>query len=337
MITENTTTRHTPIWQKQLANVITDLDELLQLLQLKPQNLPAQFQACHDFALRVPRDFVNRMQVGNPNDPLLLQVLPQGQELVITPGYQTDPLQEQDAIATPGLLHKYYGRVLLTLTSACAINCRYCFRRHFPYADNNPNLEQWSLALGYIAQDPTISEVILSGGDPLIIKDSMLETLLNKLSEIPHLQRLRIHSRLPVVLPERVTSELLATLMATRLNVVMVIHSNHANEIDASVNKALSKLREAKIPLLNQSVLLKSVNDNAQTLIALSEKLFAAGVLPYYLHSLDAVQGAAHFNVAEEKAHDLIAAMQEKLPGYLVPKLVREIPGKKSKTILLRD
>lgn len=335
MITENAIVRHTPRWQKELANAITDLSELLKLLQLQPQDLPAQSRACDSFTLRVPRGFLRRMQAGNPNDPLLLQVLPQGQELVVTPGYHKDPLREQNAIVTPGLLHKYHGRVLLTLTSACAINCRYCFRRHFPYADNNPNQAQWMEAIKYIQQNPTITEVILSGGDPLVIKDSMLQNLIDKLDAIPHLQRLRIHSRLPIVLPQRITPELLALLTASRLQVIMIIHSNHANEIDATVMKSLTKIRGAMIPVLNQSVLLKNINDNADTLITLSEKLFAAGVLPYYLHLLDPVQGAAHFDVAEEKAKNLIALMQEKLPGYLVPRLVRETAGEGSKTVLL--
>jgi EF-P beta-lysylation protein EpmB len=271
---------------------------------------------------------------GDRHDPLLLQVLPTAAESVQSPGYQCDPLGELHAMPAPGVLHKYRGRALLTVTGACAIHCRYCFRRHFPYSDANPANGNLQRSLDYLARQPDIQEIILSGGDPLTLSNARLQSLAEQLAAIPQLHTLRIHTRLPVVLPERVDTGLLAWLGRQSLQVVMVIHCNHPNEIDASVTGALRQIRDAGATLLNQSVLLHRVNDDAATLTRLSEALFAAGVLPYYLHLLDKVQGAAHFAVSQETAKQLLAALRASLPGYLVPRLVRDIPGQHSKSPL---
>lgn len=321
-------------WQDALSNLVTDPGELLKLLELDDSLLNAAYAAARLFPLRVPRGFVARMQKGNVNDPLLKQVLPLGAELHEATGYQTDPLQELSANPVPGLLHKYHGRVLVTLTSACAVHCRYCFRRHFPYAENNPGTAGWEKIFAYIKQNDSISEVILSGGDPLSVSDKLLTRFTDQLIQIPHVKRLRIHTRLPVVLPERVTETFIQWLSTLPFNTVMVIHMNHPNELNSDVRHALLALRSAGIPLLNQAVLLKGVNDDADVLVALSDTLFAAGVLPYYLHVLDKVQGAAHFDIALEAAQQLHATLTQVLPGYLVPKLVCEEAGALSKTVL---
>lgn len=318
-------------WQIALADAITDLSGLLAAVKLDAPDIGASATAVRQFPLRVPRGFVARMRPGDPNDPLLLQVLPHAKELEWAPGFSTDPLQEKRVNYIPGLLHKYHGRVLLTVTSGCAVNCRYCFRRHFPYEDNNPGTEGWNDALEYIAAHADIREVIFSGGDPLLVKDAPLGALINKIAQIPHVKRLRIHTRLPVVLPERVTPGLVNCLTATRLQPVVVVHCNHANEIDDHVRAAIRDLTAARITVFNQSVLLKGVNDSVAALLDLSEALFAAGVVPYYLHLLDKVQGSAHFEVSETEAQQLLSGLLQQLPGYLVPKLVREQPGAKSK------
>jgi EF-P beta-lysylation protein EpmB len=274
------------------------------------------------------------MHRGDSRDPLLLQVLPVQQEAQETTGFLRDPLEELDSMPVPGLLHKYQGRALLTVTGACAVHCRYCFRRHFPYAEANPVTGHWPQSIEYIRQHPDITEVILSGGDPLTLSDDRLQSLADQLATIDHLRTLRIHSRLPVVLPERVDENLLSWLAAQRLKVVMVIHCNHPNEIDTGVIGAMDRLRRAGVVLLNQSVLLRNINDEAATLISLSERLFAAGVLPYYLHQLDRVQGAAHFEVSARTARKLMNEVSASLPGYLVPRLVQEIPGMPGKTPL---
>lgn len=316
-------------WQLALANAITNPHELCEALALNSQEFKTIFDA--KFPLRVPRSFVARMEKGNLRDPLLLQVLPIAKELEVTPNFCQDPLQEKQANPIPGLLHKYYGRVLLIAASGCAIHCRYCFRRHFPYEDNTPGMSGWQPALDYIRNDATIAEVILSGGDPLILKDAGLAQLIEKIAAIPHVTTLRLHTRLPIVLPERITEPLIQTLTSSRLHCVIVIHSNHPREIDRNVQNALLALRQAGITLLNQFVLLRDINDNADTLITLSKELFALGVLPYYLHLLDPVQGAAHFAVDVAQAKQLIAQMAAYLPGYLVPKLVREVAGETAK------
>jgi L-lysine 2,3-aminomutase len=319
-------------WQSQLRNVVTSAGRLLELLDLKAEDVGFSDQACRDFALKVPVAFVQRMQTGDPRDPLLLQVLASQEELVSAAGFGRDPVGETGG-ANPhkGIIHKYHGRVLLVVSSGCAINCRYCFRRHFPYADNQNSRQQWRDALGYIAADSHISEVILSGGDPLLASDSYLQELVAQIAAIPHVRRLRIHSRLPVVIPDRVTPQLMDAICQGSLQIVMVIHSNHANELDSAVGEAMAAMADRDITLLNQSVLLAGINDTTRGLAELSERLFAVGVLPYYLHLLDKVQGAAHFDVPENRARELMRDVSARLPGYLVPKLVREVAGARSK------
>lgn len=321
-------------WQHELAHAIRDPAELLALLDLDPVLLPAARAAAKAFPLRVPRGYAARMRRGDPADPLLRQVLPLAAELDTVAGFDRDPVGDIKAMTVPGLLHKYRGRVLLTTTGACAIHCRYCFRRHFPYDDANPARDRWQQALDYIADDASINEVILSGGDPLTLADEKLADLCRRLAAIPHLARLRFHTRLPIVLPERITLALLTAIRPTRLASVVVAHVNHANEIDDDVRRALAALKKAGHTLLNQSVLLRGVNDAAEALCELSDRLFDAGVLPYYLHLLDRVQGAAHFDVDAETAQRLHAAMHARLPGYLVPRLVREEAGRPGKTLM---
>lgn len=320
-------------WQRELAQAVRDPAELLALLELDPALLPGARAAAARFPLRVPRGFVARMRPGDPADPLLRQVLPLDAELHETPGFVADPVGDLDVGLTPGLLQKYAGRVLLVTTGACGIHCRYCFRRHFPYGQENPRGEALERALAHIAGDASISEVILSGGDPLSLTDERLIGLIDRIEAIPHVRRLRIHSRQPVVLPSRITAPLLARLGSTRLQTVTVIHANHARELDNAVFGALDRLRAAGVTLLNQAVLLREVNDSPAALADLSEALFAGAVLPYYLHLLDPVQGAAHFDVSEDRALRLIDELRTRLPGYLVPRLVREEPGAASKTV----
>jgi EF-P beta-lysylation protein EpmB len=322
-------------WGQLLQQSITDPVELLRILQLPLSLLEGAEAAWQGFKLRVPRGFVARMEVGNPADPLLLQVLPIAKELDIHPGFSYDPLEEALPNPIPGLLHKYHGRVLLTATASCAINCRYCFRRHFPYKENNPGFNQWQQALDYIRADHSIKEVILSGGDPLLLSDAQLANFLQRLEAIPHVTTLRFHSRIPVVLPERITSDFAKNLQHSRLHSVMVLHCNHANECDENVAVAMATLKHAGVTLLNQSVLLKGINDDVNTLQTLSERLFAIGVLPYYLHVLDKVHGSAHFYLSDAEAIALMKQLTAKLPGYLVPKLVRETPGELNKTMVI--
>lgn len=326
--------RQVPDWQTALGQVITDPAELLDVLGLGPEWLPAARDAGRAFPLRVPRGFVARMRRCDPNDPLLRQVLPLAAELLPAPGFGADPVGDRAAEQAPGVLHKYQGRVLLTATGACAVHCRYCFRRHFPYDQANAAADGWSVALDSIGADSSITEVILSGGDPLTLSDRRLADFVQQLARIPHVTRLRVHSRLPVVVPERVTPSLCDTLAGTRLRVVVVLHVNHAQELDASVRKACVCLAERGFLLLNQSVLLRGVNDSIEALAELSETLFAAGVLPYYLHQLDRVQGAAHFEVNDQSALALHAGINACLPGFLVPRLVREVPGAPGKSPL---
>lgn len=319
------------IWQEVLTDLVTDIDELCSMLKLDRQ----QVIELKSFPLRVPRSFIARMKPGDPHDPLLRQVLPISEELTMAPGYSHDPLGEEAANKVKGLLHKYHGRVLLTVTGACGVHCRYCFRRHFPYQQNQLDNANWQRILTYIAEDPSITEVILSGGDPLMLKDQQLSQYIKDLEQIPHLKWLRFHSRMPIVIPERITKEFIQLLQSSRLSCVMVVHANHANEIDEAVGEGLKRLREAQIPVLNQSVLLRGVNDEVATLINLSERLFSYGVQPYYLHLLDKVAGAQHFEVPLERAQQLYQTLLEKLPGYLVPKLVKEQAGALSKIPIL--
>ena len=321
-------------WQSQLSRAIRDPHELCRRLGLDDSWLPGAEYGHALFEVRVPEAFLARMRPGDPHDPLLRQVLPLDAEGHQVSGYVADPLAEAEHTPGPGLIHKYSGRVLLIASPACAVNCRYCFRRHFPYGDNNLSRTQWEQALDTLRQDVSIHEAILSGGDPLAANDRQLAWLVERLAEIPHLKRLRIHTRLPVVIPDRIDGTLLDWLGATRLQKVMVLHINHAQEIDQAVVEACSRLTSAGVTLLNQSVLLRGVNDSVEILAALSERLFDAGVLPYYLHVLDPVAGAAHFNVPDTEARELVAGLRKVLPGFLLPRLVREIPGEASKTPL---
>ncbi len=311
--------------------MIRDPQQLFERLQLNPEEHPDLSAALRSFPLRVTEAFVAKMQIGDWEDPLLLQILPQQAEIDVTPGYSDDPLDEASANPIPGLIHKYHGRVLLITSPACAVHCRYCFRRNFPYNDNRPSLADWQQAIDYIASHPEISEVILSGGDPLSLPDDYLASLRDRLAAINHVTTLRLHTRMPLVLPARITETLLDSLEHPRLHTVMVIHSNHANELDTHSEAALLALKHQGVTLLNQSVLLRGINDNADALSALSRRLFACGVLPYYLHVLDKVNGASHFERSDEEAVALAEAMLARLPGYLVPKLVREEPGALSK------
>lgn len=322
----------TPHWRRALAEAITDPVQLCSELDLDPALVCTT--AALGFGLRVPRGFVARMRRGDPHDPLLLQVLPQGAESAPAPGFTLDPVGDLTSRAAPGVLHKYHGRALLVATGACAVHCRYCFRRHFPYADDSALHGGWSAALAHVQADASIAEVILSGGDPLSLSDRRLAQLTDALHRIPHVRRLRIHTRYPVVLPERIDAGLLAWLERTDLQTVVVIHANHAQEIDATVAAACARLAGAGAALLNQSVLLAGVNDSVEALAQLSEALFAMKVLPYYLHVLDRVQGAAHFEVDEARALALHGELAARLPGYLVPRLVREIPGEPAKSVL---
>lgn len=321
-------------WQAQLAGAIRDPGELCRRLGLDTEWLAGAERGHGLFEVRVPQAYLARIRKGDPCDPLLRQVLPLGEEAEPVRGFVADPLAEAEQTPQKGLIHKYAGRVLLIASPACAVNCRYCFRRHFPYAENAPSRTRWDETLEHIGRDSTISEVILSGGDPLAASDRQLAWLVGRLEAIPHLKRLRIHTRLPVVIPDRIDAALLDWLSATRLQKVVVLHINHANEIDAAVIEACRRLKESGATLLNQSVLLRGVNDAVDTLAALSERLFEAGILPYYLHVLDPVAGAAHFDVPDDEARELVAGLRKVLPGFLMPRLVREIPGEASKTPL---
>lgn len=323
-----------PDWQRELQLAVTDPAELLAMLGLDSSWLEPARLAAARFPLRVPRGFVSRMRRGDPQDPLLRQVLPLGPELDEVPGFGRDPVGDLDSRAGPGLLHKYSGRALLVTTGACAVNCRYCFRRHFPYEDENASRGGFAQALAALRRDPGISEVILSGGDPLTLGGRRLGVLLDELQAVSHLRRVRLHTRLPIVLPERIDAEFVELWSAIRLQKVVVVHANHANEIDGSVRAGLARLATTGSTLLNQSVLLRGINDDARSLAELSEALFASGVLPYYLHLLDRVAGAAHFEVPEHEARELWSEISARLPGYLVPRLVREIPGAPAKTML---
>ena len=317
-------------WRELWRDAITDTSELLRTVGLgdRPDLLPADDAG---FAIRVPRGFVARMRHGDPADPLLLQVLPQRVEHNRVEGFTADAVGDMASRAGHGMLHKYDGRALLIASGSCAVNCRYCFRRHFPYAEEIAAAGQWREALACVREDRSIRELILSGGDPLALATHKLEELGRGVAKLPHITRLRIHTRLPVVLPERIDDAFVAWLAALPLQKVVVLHANHANEIDESVDAACTRLRDAGATLLNQSVLLRGINDDPDALADLSERLFAAGVLPYYLHQLDKVHGTAHFEVDDARARGLMDTLRARLPGYLVPRLVREVRGDDSK------
>lgn len=318
-------------WQKELASGFTDPFSLLSYLDLDPSDFGSHAEARRLFPMRVPRFFASLMEKGNWQDPLLLQVLPSNQEFLTAPGFSLDPLEEHDT-ANPGLLHKYHSRVLLIVKGGCAVNCRYCFRRHFPYADNALSNDELESNIAYIAANQAIDEVILSGGDPLMAKDSKLATLAEKIAAIPHIKRLRIHTRLPVVMPARLDEAFFQWFAELPVQRVLVLHINHANEVSDELADKLTPLRQAGVTVLNQAVLLKGVNDSATAQAHLNETLFAAGIMPYYLHLLDKVQGAAHFDIDIEQAREIMAEVIKRLPGFMVPKLVTEIGGQPGKT-----
>jgi|TARA_B110000263_G_C15299822_1_gene507387 EF-P beta-lysylation protein EpmB len=320
-------------WQQALRMAVRRLPELLKILELNPSNVKGFDPKANDFPLLVPHSFIARMRKGDPNDPLLLQILPQTQEHLYVPGFTHNPLLETD-FSQNGVVQKYAGRALLITTEACPVHCRYCFRRHFPYSDQLASKNNWAKALAELEKKDQITEVILSGGDPLTLSNRRLAELISQVELLKTVTTLRIHTRFPIILPERIDPGLLKLLSQTRLKTVLVVHSNHANEIDEVVYDSLQKLRLSGAQLLNQSVLLRGINDDVSQLENLSRSLFKGGVLPYYLNLLDPVEGAAHFDVDAERAKYFIAELRHRLPGYLVPRLVREVPGGLSKKII---
>jgi len=320
-------------WQQHMKEAIRDPNLLAKCLKLPTEAICAT-QSTGDFPLFVPLPYLSRIEIGNAQDPLLLQVLPQAAESAVEDGYSADPLQEDSFSSAPGLLQKYNSRVLMVTTGACAIHCRYCFRRNFPYSQSPNSLEAWEPTLQKIEADESVTEVILSGGDPLTLVDSLIEQLLNRIESINHITRIRIHTRLPIVIPQRVTDSLVSMLQNSSKQFVIVIHTNHANELDDEVNSALGKLKSTDAVLLNQSVLLRGINDSVAALRRLSERLIECGVTPYYLHQLDKVQGASHFHVPIETGTSLIEQLRSQVSGYLVPRYVQEIPNEQNKTIL---
>jgi EF-P beta-lysylation protein EpmB len=321
-------------WQSAMRTALRDPAELCEFLGLSPLLVEPARRAAEAFGLFVPRPFAERIERGNPADPLLRQVLPLGEELTQVDGFSHDPVGDLAASPSPGFVHKYRSRVLLITTGACPVHCRYCFRRHYPYGEAPHAPAQWEAALAAIAADESIDEVILSGGDPLTLVDARLAWLAERLAEIPHVVRLRVHTRMPIMIPARVTDGLVHWLTGTRLSPVAVIHANHANELDADVAASLEKLSCAGVVLLNQAVLLRGVNDRVDALADLSRRLIACRVTPYYLHQLDRVSGAAHFEVAEATGVRLIEELRRMLPGYLVPRYVREVAGDASKEVI---
>lgn len=319
-------------WLRDLATAFNDPIALLNYLELPVSEFEQAIQARKLFPLRVPRPFAEKMEKGNRHDPLFLQAMSLGEEFLQAEGFSKDPLEEQHSPA-PNILHKYHNRLLFMLKNSCAINCRYCFRRHFPYDEVKSGKTSWQQSLAYIREHTELEEIILSGGDPLMAKDRELDWLLNELEQIPHIKTLRIHSRLPVVIPSRITDELCQRLAQSRLHCVLVTHINHANEIDVVFAEKMKMLRQAGVVLLNQSVMLKWVNDDAQTLKALSDKLFEYGILPYYLHLFDKVAGASHFYIEDEKCIEIYRELQKITSGYLVPKLAREMAKEPNKTL----
>ena len=321
-------------WQQALKLAVRDPLQLCELLRLPMELGESARSATKSFPLFAPREYIRRMRLGDPTDPLLRQVMPVVEETAVIEGYSYDPVGDGAAAITPSLLKKYHGRALLVTTGACAVHCRYCFRRHYPYAESPPSVQQWERALERVGEDESISEVLLSGGDPLTLVDEHIVWLFQRLAKIPHVQRVRIHTRLPIVIPQRVTDGFLDAVTGTRLQTMVVIHANHAAEIDGYVSAALELLVQANVMLLNQSVLLKGVNDDARALVELSNRLIDHRVYPYYLHELDPVHGGAHFAVKRERALELMEAIRGQLPGYAVPRYVREVAGEPSKQVI---
>lgn len=320
-------------WLTDLANAFNDPVALLEFLELNPVDFSQDILARKLFALRVPKSFAEKMEKGNRYDPLFLQAMASADEFLQAEGFVKDPLEEQHSPA-PNILHKYQNRLLFMIKNSCAINCRYCFRRHFPYDEVKSGKQIWQQGLDYIAAHKEIEEVIFSGGDPLMAKDAELDWLITQLEQIPHIQTLRIHSRLPVVIPNRITETLCQRLLQSRLHIVLVTHINHANEIDEIFAQKMQMLKQANVVLLNQAVLLKGVNNQAECLKQLSHKLFSIGILPYYLHLLDRVEGASHFFIEDAEALTIYRELQKITSGYLVPKLAREIGGEPNKTLV---
>lgn len=318
-------------WQEEVKRAFRDPTDLCDYLRL-PQELAARATAASgEFPLFAPFPYVSRMRPGDPEDPLLRQVLPAINETETVPGFGLDPVADLEAQSRPGVIQKYAGRALLITTGACAVNCRYCFRRHFPYSQAPRSIEQWRQSLVELGRDPNLQELILSGGDPLMLRDELLGELLTHVASFPALRRLRIHTRLPVVIPQRVTDELLERLADCRLRPIVVLHINHAQELDEEVSEAVERLRGAGAWILNQAVLLRGVNDSVEALRALSESLVDRQIVPYYLHQLDRVHGAAHFEVAPHQGRQLVEQLRRWLPGYAVPRYVQDEPGEASK------
>ncbi len=324
-----------PLWLQDLSQAFNDPVELLNYLELDPKEFEQDLLARKLFSLRVPRPFAQKMQKGNKNDPLFLQAVTSVDEFTKIKGFSTDPLEEQHSPA-PNILHKYHNRLLFMIKNSCAINCRYCFRRHFPYNEVKSGKQIWQQSLNYIQQHSELEEIILSGGDPLMAKDSELDWIITQLEKMSHIKTLRIHSRVPVVIPNRITETLCQRFAQSSLNIVLVTHINHANEIDDIFTQKMQLLHNTNVTLLNQSVLLKGINDNPQTLKALSDKLFSVQILPYYLHLLDKVEGASHFYIDDNQVFKIYKELQRISSGYLVPKLTREEAGKPNKTLLNR-
>lgn len=335
MIPQTASRWQTNDWQLALKTMLRSVEDLCNYVAIDIEQLEQAQLAHKDFAVRVPTAYADQIEKGNSQDPLLLQVLPQAAELVETPGFVTDPLNEESFNNIPGLIHKYHGRVLFITSPSCAINCRYCFRRHFPYQENNPSLAQWQQALDYIRADSTINEVILSGGDPLSATDNYLASLIAEIEKIEHVKWLRLHTRLPVVIPQRVTQTLLNILNNSRLQSSVVLHINHANELSAEVAEAIALLHSHRIRVMNQSVLLRGVNDSFVSQKQLLEKLHLHRVQAYYLHLLDPVKGAAHFLVDDTQALELYEQLRRALPGYMLPRLVRETAHQPYKTSIV--
>jgi L-lysine 2,3-aminomutase len=321
-------------WQRELASSVRDPVELCRLVGLSTTAAEAAVQAADGFSILIPRPYLARIRKGDAGDPLLLQVLPRATELSQTPGFTTDPLGENATHCRAGLLWKYQNRILILTTHSCAVHCRFCFRRHFSFDESLHSPSRWDEVCRLVAAEPSIHEIILSGGDPLTISDERLSRMAARLAQIPHLNRLRIHTRMPVVIPQRVCEDLISWIKGTRLSTIMVVHVNHPAEIDAQVATALGRLVEAGIPVLSQGVLLSGINDDLQVLVELYERLANLRVMPYYLHQLDLVACAAHFEVPIAKGKELIAQLRTKLPGYAVPRYVRETRGGASKEIL---
>ncbi len=322
-------------WQQALAQAVTHIDELCARVGVDSATLNmAKSADTQAFPLRVPESFIERMVPGKADDPLLLQVLPQARESVATPGYGPDPLEEADQNPVPGVLHKYRSRILVMPTGACAVHCRYCFRRHFPYQERGLSGQHWSNILDYIQKHPDVNEVIFSGGDPLLVSDTVLVRYFNELASLPQLKRIRLHTRIPIVLPERLTRDFFSICESAPLPLIMMIHSNHPQELSPALIKRLKTLSQTGIQLYNQTVLLKGINDDPSVLAELSERLWEAKVQPYYLHLLDAVEGAQHFDLSVGKAKDIHRELRALLPGFLVPTLVREEPHATAKVVV---